>query len=356
MGLRIGVYAPDLTRGPQPAPLRCLRDLFDNISKRDGIDVVHLYRGDPLDWDDSIHIPRIPIIAEKKINNSDIDIIHFGSFVNIVTPKLIEVPTILRYHGDVYWEMPGTVNSTIGDHTRRILDTLFLPQHDQIVTVSNDLATRVKSRYSRLSDCVATVYNGIDSQRFSQNNNELPEEYMIESPYILHISSYSNKKNPRGILKSFKKVKNQMDVNLVVVGGGWKDNKQVQRFIESSNIADRVTLTGYVPDKHLPSLYQNSELFLYPSLHETFGLPIVEAMACGTPVVTSNIYSPPEIAGGAAVTCDPSDPSDIADGIKQILTDHDLREALIEQGLSNSKQYTWENAADEMIEIYQKVM
>jgi len=230
-----------------------------------------------------------------------------------------------------------------------------LPQYNQILTVSSDLERRVRDRYSVFNIDPTTVYNGIDHSRFQTNSMGVPDTYDIGTPYVLHVSSYSQKKNPIGLLKAFKRVRQRIDTELLICGGGWKENTEVAKAVRELNIEDDVTFTGYVPSEDLPDLYQNASVFVYPSLHESFGLPIVEAMACGTPVVTADTYAPPEIAADAALTCNPDSPQEIAKCIFEIFDNPHIAESLRKKGLQRASEFTWEAAADSLLEVYRSL-
>lgn len=352
MAIDVGVYAPELDNGPQPAPLTCLRHLFDGISQRTNINVTHLYRSEPVEWDDSLYLPKVPGRCERVINQGEFDVVHFNSFVNLVNPKLLSMPSVIMYHGDVHWELPGVTGSRLGDKSRCALETVKLPQYNKILTVSSDLGGRVRDRYRLFNIDPITIYNGLDHSRFRPTGDGVPDSYKIKTPYLLHVSNYTQKKNPEGILEAFKRIHQQVDAKLLICGGGWKESDTVAQMIESMGIEQSVTLAGYVPDVDLPALYRNAAVFVYPSLHETFGLPIIEAMACGTPVVTADTYAPAEIAGEAAMTCDPNSPAEIADGIHSILKDPELATTLRERGLERSKTFTWKATADQLLDVY----
>src|SRR6185437_16647875 len=117
-----------------------------------------------------------------------------------------------------------------------------------------------------------------------------------------------------------------------------------------------VHFTGYVPEADLPALYSGAEAFVFPSLYEGFGMPPIEAMACGTPVIASNVSSLPEVVGDAALLVDPLDVDAIAEAIHRVLTDHDLADDLRNRGLARAKQFTWERAARETLTAYDQVL
>jgi len=356
MSISVGVYAPKLHTGPQTAPLDCLRQLFDTVSSRSDVTVTHLCRSTPGNWDESMYVPKLPGQCERVINRGDFDVVHFNTFTDIVTPKLLSAPSVLTYHGDVHWELPGVTGSRLGDRARCALEATKIPQYTKVLTVSSDLGTRVRNRYGRFGTEPATLYNGVDFDRFQPTGPGAPDSYGIEQPYVLHVSSYTKKKNPAAILEAFEQLAETVDAELVICGGGWEESDTVSQLLDAMDHSQSVTLAGYVPDEELPGLYRDAAVFLYPSLHESFGLPIVEAMACGTPVVTADRYAPPEVAGGAAITCDPDSPAAIADGVRAILTDPQQASELRRRGLERAKSFTWAATADTLVDVYRAVM
>ncbi len=131
---------------------------------------------------------------------------------------------------------------------------------------------------------------------------------------------------------------------MIAGGVGWK-NDNLRHLIHELGLGDRVTFTGYLSPSELPIIYNLAEVFLFPSFYEGFGLPVLEAMACGIPVVTSNVSSLPEVAGDAAIYIDPHSVDALVDGIRKILSDEDLRKSCIRKGLERSKSFTWERCA-----------
>ena len=137
------------------------------------------------------------------------------------------------------------------------------------------------------------------------------------------------------------------------------DRQELAKLIEEvgdPSISEHIFLTGYVPNTELPGIYALSTIFLYPSLRESFGIPMLEAMACGTPVITSNTSSMPEIAGDAALFIDPLKPEEITENMFKLLSDPVLRSNLVASGLEQAKKFTWRNMALEVLQVYSKVM
>jgi glycosyltransferase involved in cell wall biosynthesis len=132
--------------------------------------------------------------------------------------------------------------------------------------------------------------------------------------------------------------------------------EEIFKAVENLGIKDRVLFTGYVPDEDLPSLYNLADVFVYPSFYEGFGMPVVEAMACGTPVIATNVASLPEIAGNACILVNPDSVESLAEGIYSCLTSPSLMESLSQAGLRRSKEFTWENSARKTLKVFEEVV
>ena len=210
------------------------------------------------------------------------------------------------------------------------------------------------------SSRIEVIYLPIDHTVFRPLSDNLIEgvkaKYGIKSRYILHVSTFSRKKNPKVLLRSFYIVKKQVrDITLVIAGSGW-NNPLVQKLINELGLQGHVKVLGWVPRENLVALYNGAEVFLFPSLHETFGFPVVEAMVCGCPVVTSNRCSIPEVVGDAGIMHDPDDYTSFAKSIVEILTNDSLRKELIRKGLKRAKIFSWEKTVKEIYKVYRKVL
>ncbi len=188
----------------------------------------------------------------------------------------------------------------------------------------------------------------------------------VVRPYILYVGSVEPRKNLLRLLDAYQEVLRWSERSaprsaprwrLVIVGARnyWKSSPVAEK-MSQLGLQDQVTFTGYVPDEDLPALYNAASLFVFPSLYEGFGLPVLEAMACGAPVVTSNTSSLPEVAGDAALLVDPYDVQAIAAAMRRVLEDPALAEELRQKGLTRAKLFTWEKTARQTIAVYEKVL
>jgi glycosyltransferase involved in cell wall biosynthesis len=180
----------------------------------------------------------------------------------------------------------------------------------------------------------------------------------LSRPYILYVGSLQPRKNLLRLLDAYHELlTGSPRWSLVIVGATsyWKSTPVAEK-VANLGLQEQVKFTGYLPDKDLPALYNAASLFCFPSLYEGFGLPVLEAMACGAPVVASNISSLPEVAGDAAILVNPKDVHQIALAMRQILEDAHLAQELRERGLRRAAQFTWEQTARQTIAVYEQVL
>jgi glycosyltransferase involved in cell wall biosynthesis len=186
----------------------------------------------------------------------------------------------------------------------------------------------------------------------------LRRRYDLPERYILFVGTLEPRKNVKTLLQAFAQVIAETprnDLKLVIAGGkGW-GGEDYMAMVEALKLHNHVRFTGFVDDDHLPDLYRGALLFVYPSLYEGFGLPVLEAMACGTPVITSNRTSLPEVAGDAALLVDPIQPEALAAAMSSIMNDAELRQALRAKGLARAHAFTWDAAAQQTLAIYRAV-
>ena len=179
-----------------------------------------------------------------------------------------------------------------------------------------------------------------------------------DRPYILHVGTDAPRKNVPGVIKAFAQVNRRMP-NLLLVKVGkpaWMtEHQKVQDLIRELDLESSFVAIGHVSDEDLAVLYNGATLLVYPSFYEGFGLPVLEAMACGTPVITSNTSCLPEVAGNAAITVDPYDVEALAGAMHRVLADADLQQDLRRRGLERAAGFTWERTAQETVQVYREV-
>jgi glycosyltransferase involved in cell wall biosynthesis len=183
------------------------------------------------------------------------------------------------------------------------------------------------------------------------------EGYGLPADYILSLGTREPGKNREAILWAMRYLVDLgLDPHLAVVGQAAWGAAQEEQTASKLAMRERVHFTGYVPQEHLPSLYNAASVFVFPSLYEGFGLPVLEAMACGTPVVTSNVSALPEVAGDAALLVDPRDPHAIADAVHSVWSDPAERERLSRAGMERAASFTWEACARATLAVYRRLL
>lgn len=222
----------------------------------------------------------------------------------------------------------------------------------------NDLINLYGADPSRIE----VVYPGIDLDAFRPVRDpdrleRVRARYAGGARYLLYVGTIQPRKNVDRLVQAFARVAAEVsDVVLVLAGKpGWHVDP-LRRLIAHEGLGERVRMPGYVPEHDLPALFSGAEAFVFPSLFEGFGFPVLEAQACGTPVLTSTASSLPEVAGDAALLVDPLDVEAIAAGLLALLRDADLRRRLVEQGFVNVHRFTWDRAARQLHDLFHTLL
>jgi glycosyltransferase involved in cell wall biosynthesis len=268
------------------------------------------------------------------------------------------IKTVPVFHDAFFWEYPH--------HYNQYWRTLFIQLGLRAAKKSAFIITPTKytqeqiAHYSGIArEKIIPIHEG--PKRFEGSQNANP----IGKPYILHIGTAEKRKNLPFLIKAFHELINTADVtippHLCLVLAGQFTNKStindapaIMATIEALALNDRVILTGYLPDEAIPAYYTHAACYVFPSLNEGFGIPILEAFQYGTPVLIANNSCLPEVAGDAALTFDPTDQAALVAQLKTILTNQILRETLIAKGKERVKQFTWESAAAEIKALFKQ--
>lgn len=355
-------YAPKIGNERLSAPDYCLSKLIRSLTKkcpRVRVQVV-MHPGNKapqwLENDQIIQVKRVPYLIERCINKYEPDIVHLNRYFDLINPHLISSPIVLTYHGDLQWEFPELIDGRSKAMLACSAEIIKILGFDEIVFVSNDLRQRVEQRYSILSLSGHTIYNGVDHDVYKVIDGLLELQYNVEREFILHVSNLTEKKNPEVLLKSYAQVAEHTNIDLVICGGGWKESDKIDRIISHHGLDNNVHRLGYVPEKNLVKLYNTGLILVFPSVHETFGLPVVEAMACGIPVITSDVYSIPEVVGDAALLSNPFDVDKLSGNILRLIHNDRLRRNLRSKGLIRVEQFDWEYTKEAYLRLYKSVV
>jgi glycosyltransferase involved in cell wall biosynthesis len=208
---------------------------------------------------------------------------------------------------------------------------------------------------------ITVIHNGVGPQ-FCPGDpwsiEKIKAKYQIDGKYILFTGTLSPRKNLVNVIRAFSDLTSLRDQNYKLVVASKKDSRYPAPFqiVEQLKLKKDVLFIGYVSKEDLAALYAGAEVFVLPSFHESFGLPIVEAFACGVPVITSNLAALPEVAGNAALFIDPHNIAELKESMLRVVSDRAFRNTLIERGFSRVGQFSWTRAAERVLEIYEKVL
>ncbi len=261
------------------------------------------------------------------------------------------VPHLITVHDLIPVRFPGDVPSWVRwNFTKRILPTISGASGiiaDSVATREDLVRTGVRL------PSVEVVYPAFDAGHFCRvDPHDVITKYRLESaPYLLYVGNASPRKNLGGVLRAFGKISADLPHSLVLAGAkSTEELEQLERIIRQLELQDRVIMLNYVPFKDLPELYSGAACVVYLSRYEGFGLPVLEAMACGVPVVASSTTSIPEVSGDAALLVDPDDADAAAAAIRSVLTDDALRQRMIEAGLRQSSMFSWSSSARQVLQ------
>lgn len=240
-------------------------------------------------------------------------------------------------------------------------------QAKHIFTISKASKDDILKEYRVSANAVTVTHLGIreDTKKMTMTQEALIQKYNISPHYILFVGTLQPRKNIARLIEAFSKIKGPVsgslstplpsDLQLVIVGKkGWL-YEDILAAPEKYGVSDRVKFLDFVPTEDLPSLYQNALCYVLPSLYEGFGLPVLEAMKYGCPVITSNVSSLPEAGGDAALYVDPQSAEDIAGKIQQVVGDEKLREHMRKKGFEHIKEFSWEKTAKETLDVLQSL-
>jgi glycosyltransferase involved in cell wall biosynthesis len=311
----------------------------------------------PDDWLHRLwHRARLPIPIEAMTGR--VDLFHEPDFV--LPPTLPRTRTVLTVHDLTFIRDPESAFPRLRRYLNRVV-----PQSVSRAThvLADSAATKsdLIELFGTPAEKVTVLYGGVDARfvpvREPERLAAVRAKYGIgDEPFILGIGTLQPRKNYRRLIQAFAHVKYQTsNIKLVIVGGkGWMYD-DIFSGVKRLGLEGHVLFPGFVDDDDLPALYSAAEVLAYPSIYEGFGLPLLEAMACGTPVVTSITSSLPELAGDAALLIEPTEVEAIAAAMCRLLQDADLRRRLVVAGFEQIRKFAWEKAAAQLLGIYEAI-
>ncbi|HRF99356.1 MAG TPA: glycosyltransferase family 1 protein, partial [Aggregatilineales bacterium] len=239
------------------------------------------------------------------------------------------------------------VPETASPSLKKYLDVVVprsIARATHIHAVSEATRQDIITLYNTPPSKISVIFNAVESRfKPTEMTKDLLTKYQIpDVPYIVTVGTVQPRKNYSRLVKALIELRKNHDVHLVVAGGrGWLED-EFYATIRDTHMTDYVHITGFVADEDLPALYSGAVCMAFPSLYEGFGIPVLEAMGCGVPVVSSNTSSLPEVVEDAAILVDPYSTDQIHEALERVITDQSLRKMLIECGLIQAKKFTWE--------------
>ena len=293
------------------------------------------------------------------------DVLHCTSNTG---PIFSKVPLITTLHDIIYLESisilnkEGTWYQKLGNMYRRWFVPAVIRKSKKVITVSNYEMDRINNYFGFTDNRLSAIYNGVGAH-FKQVTNvgvltSIKQKYSLPDKFFFFLGNTDPKKNTKGVLEAYGDFNETSPDTYQLVMLDY-DEEELQKLLLSINrpeLRKNIYLLGYVPNIELPAIISQCTIFLYPSLRESFGIPILEGMACGVPVITSNTSSMPEVAGAdAALIVDPHDPIQITAAIQTLVDDYALANILSERGILRAKEFSWVVMSQNVLDLYNEV-
>ncbi len=305
------------------------------------------------------HRAKLPLPADWL--SGPVDLYHSPDFV---LPPLRHARGILTVHDLAFLMRPECADARLRAYLEEVVPR-SVQRADFIIADSENTRNDLVVLLGVNPDAVSVVPGGVE-ERFAPVSDPAALEAVRQrigvgasAPFILSVGVIEPRKNLNQLMDAFALLKEReigpADLKLVLAGGrGWLVEGILEHHAKSP-VREDILMPGFIADDLLPALYSAASVFAFPSLYEGFGLPILEAMACGTPVVASRSSCLPEVAEGASVLIDPDDTEELANALEQVLQDGELRQALTTKGRARAREYTWERAAHALLDVYRGV-
>lgn len=305
-------------------------------------------------WIDTVRYEKLWVPNTlSRLAEDSVDVLHLS------TPSIIKcsIPRVINIYDLNPYKYPEQFSAHMAK-TARIMIPGAIQNAEAIVTISQYVKQDILSSFPDADPARIYVIPCAVASSFHRTDADLMdgilERYKLHRPYVLCVSTIAPNKNFPRILEAFSQIAGATNCDLAVVGAtGWR-HQSLEQLPVAKKLGDRLRLLGYVPDKDLSALYSGATVFCYPSLHEGFGIPVLEAMKCGVPVLTSNTTSLPEVAGDAAILVDPLSVDEIAKGLLKLLTDENLRGLMMRRGFEQERKFSWDQSARLLQHVYEK--
>jgi glycosyltransferase involved in cell wall biosynthesis len=310
----------------------------------------------------SVHGYREFRTAMKRL---DCDLVHIPNLFSV--PRFLPCPYVMTVH-DMLEHLSGAQQQTgLWGAWHMQMTRQVLSGATRIFAVSKFTRTEIEKLFEIPSSRIEVVYNAID-ERFlrghanSADRGMIEQRYQVNYPFLLYAGRVSPHKNVVRMIEAFSALKAELekdqaypDLKLIIIGDDLSGNPDLRRTVVRSGVQNDVRFLGFIPIEVLRIFYDSAKIFVFPSLYEGFGLPPLEAMAHGTPVVTSNATSLPEVVGNAAVLVNPENVFEIMRALHRVLMDQSLRDRMKERGYKQVTKFSWENSVQRVLDVYRQV-
>ena len=307
------------------------------------------------------------IALPKAVKKYGCDVLHCTSNT---APFFTNIPLITILHDIIYMESgyleilksSASTYQKFGNIYRKLVVPRVLKKSKKVITVSHFEKNRIGEFFSiKGNNKLDAIYNGVSEHFKPVTNTEelqrVKQKYNLPDKYFFFLGNTDPKKNTKGTLKAFSDFLKQTrsSYKLVMLDYDKTELNKLLVEIEDTKLINHIILTGYVINTDLPAIYSQCDVFLYPSLRESFGIPMLEAMSCNVPVITSNTSSMPEVSGEAAHIVNPFNPEEITQGLIEIINNQTYRKSLCDKGFERSQQFSWNNMAKDYLGLYELV-
>lgn len=298
----------------------------------------------------------VPFSLPAAMLRDRLDVYH----ATMVPAPFTLTPLVMSILCSSNWDHPEFYNPTVLKRLNFLL-SCGLRQAKYMMCISEYLIQYMQMRFQTSIDRLRLSHMGVGPDFWPRPENDarhyLQEKYEIDGPYMVFIGQQQERKNVFRVIEAFSKFRKETrsDTKLLLVGREPETSGPIYEALREHGVLSSVQRIRYIPITDLPHLYTCAKMLVFPSLWEGFGIPIIESMACATPVLTSNTTCLPEVAGDAAYIADPYSVNDIAEGMVRIDSDPEYRNTLVQRGLQRAKLFTWEACAQASINVYRNV-
>jgi glycosyltransferase involved in cell wall biosynthesis len=341
-------------------------ELLRELSQRDGIDVTVISRRGDKERFEKLGLRVLDVAPTNKVKRIAYQSFRLGQLVDSIgvdvfhgphyqLPLSMKTPCVVTVH-----DMTLITHPEVHHGSKKLFFSRVIPRSikkaDAVIAVSNHTAHDISSTYGEVKNLVVAPL-AANHDRFNNNTLDTDVDLLklrgVHIPYIAFLGVLEPRKCIPVLVKAFAHIADDFPEHTLVIAGGdgWGMSDIRESFVESG-VRTRIAQTGRLSDEEVPALLRHADVFVYPSLYEGFGLPVLEAMACGAPTITTKSSSLSEVAGDAALLVEPEDVADLARAIRSVLSDTQLAKELSNKGIARAKEFTWSACADAHVGAY----